>query len=298
MILPRVLLLLAVLFWGWTFVATKIVLPYMTPVELLGLRFLLGLPVLLAVLGVKKLRFNFNPRGRRSILIGSAIITAHFLIQITGLKYTSATNTGWIISVTPLVIALLSFMVLRERIGRYQVVGIGVATVGIFCLISKGDFSNLGWLSSIGDWLILATAHTWAIYTVATRNVSRQCHPLTVTVGVLLPSSVVVLGYMLFTSDWSKFLQLPADAIVALLFLGILGLAVAHWFWQEGVSKLGATRAGLFLYIMPVSTTALAVPYLDESFGLFTAVGGVLILGAVFLAERLTGLTAAAKDQD
>ncbi|MDH4157279.1 MAG: DMT family transporter [candidate division Zixibacteria bacterium] len=297
MILPRILVLLAIVFWGWTFVATKVVLPYVTPVELLGLRFLLGLPVLLAILAAKKLRFNFTPRSRRTVLFGSAIITAHFLIQITGLKYTSATNTGWIISVTPLVIALLSFLVLRERISRYQVVAIGVATIGILCLVSRGDFSSLGWLSSIGDWLILATAHTWAIFTVATRNVSRQCHPLTVTVGVLLPSSVVVLGYMLFTSDWSKFLHLPADAIVALIFLGILGLAVGHWFWQEGVSKLGATRAGLFLYIMPVSTTALAVPYLEESFGLFTAVGGILVLGAVFLAERLTSQIAVTKDQ-
>ncbi|MCP4544717.1 MAG: EamA family transporter, partial [Chloroflexi bacterium] len=63
-------------------------------------------------------------------------------------------------------------------------------------------------------------------------------------------------------------------------------LAVAHWFWQEGVAKLGAAKAGIFLYLEPLSTTALAVPLLGEHFGFFTAAGGLLVLAGVFWAER------------
>lgn len=282
----RLYLLACVIFWGWTFVATKIVLDYVTPVELLGLRFLIGLPILFFVIRAKKARLEFSPLGRRQILIGSVIITVHFLIQITGLKYTSATNTGWLISVTPLVMAVLSYVILKERLGRRELVGIGVATVGILLLVSRGDLASLHWMSSIGDWLVLGSAHTWALYTIATRDLSRSSNPLAVTFMVLLPSGILMLLYMTFMSDWTVFLHLPLDAVVALLFLGILGLAIAHWFWQEGVAELGAARAGLYLYLEPVATTALAVPYLGEQFTWATGVGGMLVLTGVFWAQR------------
>jgi drug/metabolite transporter (DMT)-like permease len=263
-----------------------VALQYVTPVELLGLRFLIGLPLLLVITLVKRLRFDFSPGDRKGVLFGAALITAHFLIQITGIKYTSATNTGWIISVTPLVMAVLAFFILKERLSRNALVGIAVATVGILLLVSRGDVGNFGWLSSVGDWLVLASAHTWALYTIAIRDVSRKRHPLEVTFGVLLPSAVVILAYMAFTSDWSRFLEIPLDGVLALLFLGLLGLAIAHWFWQEGVAKIGAARAGIFLYLEPLSTTALAVPWLGEHFGLYTAIGGLMVLGGVFLAQR------------
>ena len=284
--LVRIYLLLAVIFWGWSFVATKILLDYVTPAELMGLRFIVGLPVLYLVVLAKRIKFDFSKKDRRSILIGSAVITAHFLIQITGIKYTTATNTGWIISITPLVLAVLSYLVLKEKIGRHAVLGIAVATGGILLLVSKGNLTDLGWVGSVGDWLVLASAHTWALYTIATRRVVRTHNPLAVTFAILLPAAILVWGIMLFSSDWSKFLHLPLDVTMALLFLGLFGMALAHWFWQEGVAKVGAAQAGVFLYLEPVATTALAVPYLHESFGVYTAIGGFLVLLGVWLAQR------------
>lgn len=282
----RLLLLICVIIWGWTFVATKIALGYVTPVELLGLRFLIGLPILFAVIRIKKVRLEFTPTGRRQILFGSAIITIHFLIQITGLKYTSATNTGWLISVTPLVMAVLSYLVLKERLGAREIAGIAIATAGILLLVSRGDLTSVHWLSSVGDWLVLASAHTWALYTIATRDLSRSSNPVAVIFMVLLPSGILILLYMTFVSDWTTFLHLPLDAVVALLFLGVLGLAMAQWFWLEGVADIGTARAGVYLYLEPVATTALAVPYLGERFTWATAVGGGLVLAGVFWAQR------------
>lgn len=284
--LARLYLLSCVIFWGWTFVATKIVLAYVTPVELLGLRLLTALPVLFVIIRIKRVRLQFSPRGRKQLLIGSAIITCHFLIQITGLQYTSATNTGWIISVTPLVMALLAWLILKERLGAKEFGGIVIATIGILLLVSRGDFSSLSWMSSIGDWLVLISAHTWALYTIATRDLSREGNPLGVTLMVFLPPGVLTLLYMTYLSDWTAFLTMPLEAWIALLFLGIVGMALAHWFWQEGVAEIGAARAGLYLYLEPIATTALAVPYLGEQFTWATGVGGALVIAGVFYAQR------------
>lgn len=284
--LTRVLLLFAVTMWGWSFVAAKICLDYLTPVELLGLRLLVGLPVLLVIILVKGFSFGFDKPLRLRMLAGSAILTVHFLIQVTGLKYTSATNTGWIIAVIPLVLVVLSYFFLREKIGLKEISGIAIASIGIVLLISKGDITNIGWLTSYGDWLILASAHTWAIYTVVTRDISRARPPLVVTFMLMVPALIVTQTYMAFTSDWNRIVAMPTDTLIALLFLGVIALALGHWFWQEGISKVGAYKSGIFLYLEPIATTCLAVPMLNESFGAYTAVGGILVLGGVYWAQR------------
>ncbi len=286
----RIMLLLAVVFWGFSFVFTKILLDYVTPLELMGLRFIIGLPFLYLVLRKKKIQLQFEKKDYSKILLGGLIITVHFFIQMTGLKYTSATNTGWIISVTPLVLALLSYFFLKEKIGRNAILGIVIATTGIILLVSKGELSKVDWLSSVGDWLVLLSAHTWAIYTVITRDISRRYNPIAVTFAMFIPATIITVGYMLFDSDWTVFVNLPTEPMIALGILGILCLAVSHWFWQEGVAKFGAAKAGFFLYLEPLATTALAVPYLNEQCGIFTAVGGMLVLSGVFLSSKNNGL--------
>ena len=72
------------------------------------------------------------------IIIASAVITVHFIIQVIGINYTSATNTGWIISVTPLVMVALSAVFLKEKITGRLVIGIVLATAGILLLVSRG----------------------------------------------------------------------------------------------------------------------------------------------------------------
>jgi drug/metabolite transporter (DMT)-like permease len=258
----------------------------MNPVELLGLRMLIALPVMFLIMRAKGLKLDFRKPVRSSLIGGGAVLAFHFIIQIEGMDHTTATNTGWIIAVTPLVIAAMSFVFLRERIGVKGVIGIAVATAGILTLVSDGDFTDLDWLQSYGDWLILASAHTWAIYTVITRRITKLLPPLTVTFSVFLLPMLVSVTYMIFTSDWSRLVRLPAEPLIALLFLSLVATALGHWFWQEGVAELGATRAGVFLYFEPLAATALAVPMLDEHFGIFTAIGGLFVLGGVFLAQK------------
>jgi len=287
-ILARSLLLAAVVIWGWTFVATKICLEYLSPLELLAARFLVALPVLFALVRLKGVGLEFRGAGR-SISIGAALFTLHFVVQVTGLESTTATNTGWIIGITPLVMAVAARLVLGERIGRRGVAGIAVATAGIVLLVTRGNPFALEWKGTAGDWLILASAHTWAFYTIAIRDAARKRDPLAVTFAVLLPSTVVVASWVALRSDWRSLPSLPGQAVVALLFLGVLGTAAGQWFWQVGVARLGAARAGTFLYLEPFATTALAVPLLGEPLGATTLAGGLLVLAGVALSQ--TGRT-------
>ncbi len=284
--LPRALLFSAVVLWGWTFVATKILIAELGPLEIFFLRLAIGLPFLAAVVLAKRVPLRFTPGDVRPLFWGGAILTLHFMIQITGLLTTTATNTGWIIAASPLALAVLSFLFLRERIGWRGVAGIAVATTGILLLVSRGSLGDLGWLRSSGDWLVLASAHTWAVYTVVTRDLVRRRHPLAVTFAILSIATGLTAILFAATADFAAVRALSPRGIVALLYLAIPGLALGQWFWHEGVARLGAARAGLYLYLEPLATLALAVPLLGEPFGPFIALGGGLVLAGVYLGQR------------
>lgn len=165
-------------------------------------------------------------------------------------------------------------------------IGIAVATVGILVLVSRGDPGRLGWLEGRGNWLVFISCFTWAGYTVLTRDISRRHNPLAVTASVLTLAGGLILVYLLATADWRVYFRLPAEGVAAAIFLGPICSALGFWFWQRGVAGLGAARTGFFLYLEPLATTALAVPYLREPFTVATAAGGLLVLAGVYLAER------------
>jgi drug/metabolite transporter (DMT)-like permease len=277
---------LAAVFWSWSFVATKVLVRYLSVLDIVAIRFLLAVPPMLALVLVRRLFPRLARRDMRALLGGAGILLVHFLIQITGLRTATATNAGWLIAVAPIPIAILAHVFLRERIGAAQVSGMAVATVGILLLVSGGDPRELSWFAHEGDWLILASCVTWAAFTVSTRDISRRHPPLGVTTLLLAVCGVASLVAMLSTSDPGALLAIPLEGILAALFLAFFCTFLAFWFWQEGVARLGASRTGFFLYLMPVTTMVVAVPYLHESFGWIPACGGVLVLAGVALAER------------
>jgi len=285
-IVPRILLLAAVIIWGWTFIATKILVAELGPVEILSLRLLIGLPFLAGVVVLRRAPMRFGREDAVPILLGGTIFAFHLIIQISGLLTATAVNTSWIITVSPLATAVLSFLLLRERLTRGTVAGIGIATIGVLLLVSRGRLTDLAWLQSTGDWLILASAHTWAFYTIATRNLARRRDPLAVTFAVMLVAGLWAAVLFPLFGDVSRIRAMSMNGLLALLYLAIPGGALGQWFWQEGVARVGATRAGLYLYLEPIATLALAVPMLGEPFGMWVAIGGGLVLAGVYVGQR------------
>lgn len=285
-ILPRILLLTAVTLWGWTFIATKILLEELGPVEIFALRLAIAVPLLGVLLLARRTSLEFSRRDLIAIAVAGAIFGIHFVLQLTGLRTTTATNTGWIITFTPLTLAVLSWLLFREPIGRGIAGGIGIATVGIVLLVSRGHPADLGWVRSVGDWLILLSTFTWALYTVATRNIVMRRDPLAVTFAISVGSAIAIAIPFAVIADAGAILSLSLRGLAALLYLAVAGSVLGQWFWQVGVARLGASRAGLYLYLEPIATLVLAVPMLGEAFGAWVAIGGGLVLAGVYVGQR------------
>lgn len=284
--MANVQLLIVVLLWGTSFVLAKILLNFLNPAEILAGRLIMALIVLRTIMHHKNIKSNINRKDRPFILLASFILSLHFLLQITGLNFTSATNTGWLIVVAPVFIAIASYLFLKEKLKFVQIGGIVIATIGVILLISEGKLNSLDWISSIGDWMILVSGITWTVYTLSTRNLSRRMEPLGLIYKILFLPTIGFIIYVVLTSSVSKFLSLPLQPIIAFLIYGFLSMGIAHWLWLEGVSKKGAARAGTFIYLEPLVTTIAAIFLLNERLDLWGYLGGLVIVLGVYLVEK------------
>jgi drug/metabolite transporter (DMT)-like permease len=282
----NLLLVIAVTLWGLSFIGTKMALEYLTPVEIIAVRLLLGTPVLYAVIRLKGIEIQFRKADYIVIVPASIILGGHFVIQALGLIYTTATNTAWLIATIPIFIAVMSRIFLKERLTRQKILGIALATLGVILLVSRGRWADLDWLNSVGDWIILSSCITWSVYTIITRNITRSHSPLTLIFSILLLPAVLLPLYTVISTPITKFAELPPSIVGILIFLGVFCLGIAHWLWLEGLSKKGATEVGVFLYFEPVVTTLAAIPILGEGMTVFALSGAVLILAGVYMVER------------
>jgi drug/metabolite transporter (DMT)-like permease len=173
-------LLIPVIFWGVSYIAIKVVLRELEPVEMISVRFLLATPVLYVIIRMKKL--NPIPRAMYGkLVIAAGVVFLHFWVMAVGMKETTASNTAWILTTAPFFIAILSWIYLREPFTGRQWVGLLLAAGGVIFLTYNGDPSNLQWINSRGDIIVLGSCVTWALYTVGVREITRRVHPLVAT---------------------------------------------------------------------------------------------------------------------
>lgn len=283
--------LAAVIFWGFSFIATKVALREVHPFTLLTLRYAIGALMLLFVqLSRDKTFFRiFSPRDWIFIFILASVgVSGLGLLQAYGLFFTTAINTGWIIAINPVLITLLARFFLGEAITFQKASGILLGFFGIFLIISKGVFSvSLFRLTSTyGDFLVLASAIAWSVFTVGGKGFLSRFPPLATVTLIMLSGCLSVLPLSLFMGDWNSLVHLSLTAYAGILFLGVFCSGLGYLFWYSALEKRDSGVVGMYLYVEPFATLIGAHFLLDEEIRWITLAGGGMTLGGVYLATR------------
>lgn len=280
-----VFLTLAVLFWGLSYIAIKVVLRELEPVEMISVRFLLAAPTLYIVARLRGLSvWPVAKHGK--LVLASFVVFAHFWIMATGMKETSASNTAWILTTAPIFIALLARVYLKELFSAKQWLGVLLAVAGVVVLTANGDLANLAWIQSRGDLIVLGSCVTWAIYTVLTRDITDCVDPIVATFWMTTTAGLIFVPYTLVTSGLQPFVVLQPITWASLVFLGVFCLAIAFWLWALGLSRKTAAEVGVYLYIEPLFTMMFAWLLLSEQITIWLLLGATLICLGVWAAER------------
>lgn len=278
----------AIVFWGFSFIATKVVLQELHPFAVLTIRFGMGALLLLLI------QFRRDPGFLRAFslrdwiqmgILAAIGIVAHTLLQAYALLFTTAIDTGWIIAIQPVFIAMAGRFFLEEAITVRKGIGMFLGFLGIFLIISKGvlSLSVLRFASTHGDLLVLTSALTWAVFTVGGRGFLCRFSPLAAIGPIMTIGFLILLGFTAAKGQWSTLAQLSAASWGSLLFLGIFCSGLAYLFWYSALRSKDSSTVGMYLYLEPLATLLGASLLLGEEVKVLTLAGGVLTLCGVYL---------------
>lgn len=282
--LGHITALFTILVWGTTFVSTKILLVDFTPIEILFIRFVVGLLALFLIMP-RIVRWMGWRCEKLFMLAGLFGVTLYYLLENIALTGTLATNIGVIVSVAPFFTAVLERFINKGKPLSLQfVVGFIVAMVGI-CFIS---FSETGiHLSFSGDVLALCAAVVWACYSVCMTRISALGLPTVKATrrvfeyGLLF--MIPFLPVLGFAPDASAFLN-PIN-IGNLLFLGLGASAVCFVTWNFSVKRLGAVVTSVYIYLVPVITAVASWIVLGERLVPLALCGVALTIIGLFISQ-------------
>ena len=283
------LLVLCALFWGGHWIVARAIQAEATPFALSLWRWLAAALILAPfawrpmLADAARLRAQWRPL----LLLGFTGTGFYNAIGYCGIQSTTATNALLIQSVTPTLIPLLAFILLRERIGRMAIFGAALSFAGVLSIASQLDlYALLALELNRGDLWLLVNVCMWALYTVCLRWKPADLHPFSFLFVLVVLGVVQLLPLYAFELATGGGIRASASTILGVLYLGLFPSVLCYLMWNRAVAAIGAARAGPYLYLVPVFGTAMALVFLGERLYAYHLVGVSLIFAGIGLTSR------------
>lgn len=285
---PYALLMLTTLFWAGNAIAGKFAIGEIDFITLTLLRWLLATVCLLAFawrqvlldreLILKNLPYLFA--------LGAIGFTGFNLCMYWALSYTSVVNVVIEQAAIPLLIMIFNFLAFRLAVRSLQIVGLMMALTGVVLTVTRGEPGSLMQEGiNQGDAIMMLAALCYALYSIGLRwrpEIHWKSFLFSLTASALVVSTSTWLIYVAVNG----FVVPSGRGMWLVLYVGLFPSLLSQLFYARGVELIGANRAGLFINLVPIFGSILAIVILGEYFHWFHAVGLSLVVGGIFLAER------------
>lgn len=276
--------------WGITFISTKILLVSFSPVEIMVYRFVMAVLVLCVasppVLKPSAWKWWNVQTEWKFMFAGLCGVTLYFLFQNVALSYTQAANASVLTSIAPLFTALVSRVLLREKLKPNFFLGFSAAIAGIILISFNG--SVVLRLNPLGDLLSVMAALVWAFYSVTIKTLPQGAgEVLRVTRKVFsygLIFTLVLLPFFDFHPGLER-MFVPAN-LLNMLFLGVIASALCYLTWNHAVHVLGPVRTSVYIYLIPVVAIVFSAIVLHETITVVSGAGMALIMTGMIISER------------
>ncbi|ATV54138.1 EamA family transporter [Prevotella intermedia] len=289
-LLGHIVALVVVMIWGGTFVNTRVLIDKgLSPEEIYVLRTLLAY-VCIWFISPKKLFCDSLKDELIVFLLGIFGSSLYFLTENYALKLAVVNDVSFIVCTIPLVTTVLALLFLKSvKASLPLVAGSVFALLGVALVIFNGHF--VLHLDPLGDFLALAAATSWAIYSLVMKNFSSHYSPFFITRKVFF-YGLITITPVFAVHPWAfPFEQLFTPVIgLNLLYLGVIASFVCFAAWAWVISRLGALRASNYIYFNPVTTVIMSALVLNEHMTPIAYVGSAMILVGVFVANKAKGI--------
>lgn len=282
-------LLASVILWGGTWISGRYLAQRMGPFSAALFRFVLASIFLFFFTARLEGRF---PRPTRQALpwllfLGASGIFAYNALFFEGLRTVPAGRASLIVAVIPASVTLAASLILKERLAPLRLLGIALSFCGVALILSGGDPTNLLVSGlSYGDLCIVGCVLCWTAYTLGGKKAMERTTPFASVTWSCVIGSVLLAPFALAGGAIEDAARAGPLAWANLVFLGVLATGLGFSWYYEGVKTLGASRAGVFINLVPVTAVILGVLILDEPLTPSLALGGAVVLFGVWLTNR------------
>jgi drug/metabolite transporter (DMT)-like permease len=281
------LLLLTTLFWGGNAIAGKLAIGHVSPMLLTALRWTFAFAILLPFSWGRMVRDWSTARGSLLLLsvLGALGFTAFNVALYSALMHTSAINVSIEQAAIPMVIFVANFLLFGTRITLLQIIGFLLSVAGVVVVASHGDPRRLLALDlNLGDALMLVAIAVYSAYTLMLRF-KPDIHWQSMMVILTGSAALTSIPFVIYEGATGALIWPDAQGWAVGAYTVIFPSMMAQVFYMRGVELIGPNRAGLFINLVPIFGTLLAIALLGEAVEAYHAVAIVMVMGGIAIAE-------------
>lgn len=266
--LGLLLVFMAAFIWGTTGVATKIIYSDgVKPLTLVFLRMLFASPFYASLAYITRLNLSKISLDKKVILVYGLILIPLFNITyFTALSFTKVSNAAFLLYTAPIFVAILSPLIIHEKITVTKIIAVMISMIGIF-LIIRFDTSEI----VIGDIIALLAGIIYSFFFIAGRMIRHS--PIIVNLYSSMIAAIVLLPF----ATLNGFI-IPKSSLIYILYLVIFPTFLSYTFYLKGLTMVNAIDASIIATVEPLSATILGMIIINEQFTINTILGGALIL--------------------
>ena len=288
---PYLLLTLTTLFWSGNMVVGRAVRGEIPPFSLAFWRWaialLLTLPLALPHLRAQwpLLRKGWKP----IVALGLLGVGGYNTLAYIALQYTGATNASLLNSFIPVATIALSWVFLKKHLHGLEWAGVIISLCGVMTIVCRGEPAALAALTfNAGDLWMLGAVFVWALYTIGLQWRPAGLHPMLLLAALTAVGLTALAPAYAWEISQGSHIHVSAPSLAAIVYIGTLPSFVGYIFYNRAVGEVGASKASLFIHLMPVFGTLLSALFLDEIPRLFHFVGIALIFLGIYLTTSRT----------
>lgn len=272
----ELMLLTITVFWGASYMLTKLGLGGLEPFNLTAIRFLIAFAIAAAVF--HKQILGADKKTIKYAFILGLILLGMFISMTFGLKYTTASNAGFLISLSVVLIPIISFVFLKQKIEKSVAVGVFLALIGIALLTLDAQFKI-----NIGDLLCILCALFCSVHVIVIGIFTKEVDSIALGALQLGFAGIFSMVISLFTEN----MKLPDTALswFSVLMLSVFCTAIGYIVQSAAQQYTSATHTGLILSLEPVFSAVLAYMFLGEMLAPRGYAGAAILMLSVLIAE-------------
>lgn len=289
------MLTLCAFFWSGNFIVGKFATFYQVPPLTLNFFRWLIVWIILIPFTAKDILINIKIIKQKfySILLMSITSISIFnSVVYYSLNFTQVLNGALMISTIPVLIIFISFIFRVEKINLNQVLGLILSITGVVIIITQLEFSRLIHLDlNKGDLWLLVAMLSWAIYSTMLKTHKTGLNYLTFISVIVTLGLIFLLPQFLFEFNNQELIKFNFAFVFIISYVVLFAGLGAYIFWNKAVLIVGPSRAGIFLHLMPVFSSFMAIFLLNEKFMNFHIFGAIAIVLGIYLSSKKTSLS-------